>query len=331
MTGTGITDGGLFADEIEAVPQVSLADKFGVPPLTTLDRRVGPWQARRREWLALGIESEVGRSEALTFAKHAARTDGFAAAIGAKLDGLDPVSQKLLAVSGGTSVFDPVLCELVYRWFSKPGATVLDPFAGGSVRGIVASVLGRTYVGCDIRDEQLEANRTQAHRGGHKGVEWRKQDATAIADAPDGYLPAEVDLIFSCPPYADLEVYSDDPRDISTWSYEDFVRGHAAAIAGAVDRLRPNRYAAWVIGEVRDKKTGAYRGLVAETIRAFIAAGCSFLNEFIILDPAATAAIRAERPFVANRKATKVHQNLLIFVKGSIGHAAAWANDDLDD
>lgn len=37
----------------------------------------------------------------------------------------------------GTSIFDPVLCELAYRWFSPVGGLILDPFAGGSVRGIV--------------------------------------------------------------------------------------------------------------------------------------------------------------------------------------------------
>jgi hypothetical protein len=31
-----------------------------------------------------------------------------------------------------------VLCEIAYRWFSPPGGLILDPFAGGSVRGIVA-------------------------------------------------------------------------------------------------------------------------------------------------------------------------------------------------
>jgi len=36
---------------------------------------------------------------------------------------------------------------------------VLDPFAGGSVRGIVASRLGYRYVGIELRQEQVEANR----------------------------------------------------------------------------------------------------------------------------------------------------------------------------
>lgn len=61
----------------------------------------------------------------------------------------------------GTSVFDPVLCELVYRWFSPAGGLVLDPFAGGSVRGVVAGVLGRRYAGLDLSAEQVLANETQ--------------------------------------------------------------------------------------------------------------------------------------------------------------------------
>ncbi|MFT7593218.1 MAG: hypothetical protein ACI8R4_000531 [Paracoccaceae bacterium] len=39
------------------------------------------------------------------------------------------------ATASGTSIFDPVLCEIAYRWFCPQGGTVLDPFAGGSVRG----------------------------------------------------------------------------------------------------------------------------------------------------------------------------------------------------
>ena len=38
-----------------------------------------------------------------------------------------------------TSIFDPVLCELAYRWSCPQGGTIIDPFAGGSVRGVVAA------------------------------------------------------------------------------------------------------------------------------------------------------------------------------------------------
>ena len=46
---------------------------------------------------------------------------------------------KFTNTGGILSVFDPVLCELMYYWFSFDKAKILDPFAGGSVRGIIAS------------------------------------------------------------------------------------------------------------------------------------------------------------------------------------------------
>ncbi len=39
----------------------TLSDRFGVPPFSVLDARQGYWQDRKRAWLALGIESELGR------------------------------------------------------------------------------------------------------------------------------------------------------------------------------------------------------------------------------------------------------------------------------
>jgi hypothetical protein len=39
----------------------SLADRFGVPPFSVLNAREGWWQDRKRAWIALGIQSELGR------------------------------------------------------------------------------------------------------------------------------------------------------------------------------------------------------------------------------------------------------------------------------
>lgn len=43
--------------------KVSLADRFGIPPFSVLNAREGWWQDRKRAWLALGIQSELGRGE----------------------------------------------------------------------------------------------------------------------------------------------------------------------------------------------------------------------------------------------------------------------------
>ena len=46
-------------------PPVSLADRFGIAPFSVLNAREGWWQNRKRAWLALGIQSELGRGEDL--------------------------------------------------------------------------------------------------------------------------------------------------------------------------------------------------------------------------------------------------------------------------
>ncbi|MCR6673248.1 ParB/Srx family N-terminal domain-containing protein [Devosia ginsengisoli] len=45
--------------------KVTLSDRFGVAPFSVLNAREGWWQDRKRAWLALGIQSEVGRGENL--------------------------------------------------------------------------------------------------------------------------------------------------------------------------------------------------------------------------------------------------------------------------
>jgi DNA modification methylase len=223
--------------------------------------------------------------------------------------------------TNGTSIFDPVLCELVYRWWSPPGGVVLDPFAGGSVRGVVAGLLGRRYVGVELRAEQVEANRQQAQEiipG--QPVEWVCGDSRALL--PSVSLPAAADLLFSCPPYADLEVYSDDPADISNMPYDEFLAAYRDIIAAGVERLANDRFACIVIGDVRDRR-GHYRGLIGETVRAFADAGCSFYNEAILVTPVGSLPVRVGRQFAAGRKLGKTHQNVLVFVKGDGARAAA--------
>lgn len=47
-----------------------LADRFLVPPFSILDTRQGYWQERKRQWLALGIQSEIGRGGGMTYQDH---------------------------------------------------------------------------------------------------------------------------------------------------------------------------------------------------------------------------------------------------------------------
>jgi DNA modification methylase len=212
----------------------------------------------------------------------------------------------------GTSVFDPVLCELVYRWFSPKEAYIIDPFAGGSVRGIVASVLGRNYTGVDLSSNQIEANIKQVETicKDHIPI-YHNADSLNIKEVAKG----EYDLLFTCPPYANLEIYSDDPRDISNMDYPEFYKTFRQIIFNSLSILKEDRFAVIVVGEVRDKK-GKYFNFVSDTIKICCEAGLIYYNEAILITVAGSLPIRAGKAFTASRKLGKTHQNVLVFVKG---------------
>lgn len=224
------------------------------------------------------------------------------------------------ATQSGTSIFDPVICELAYRWFCPPGGNVLDPFAGGSVRGIVASHLGRAYHGVELRAEQVGANFQQLPLAKEPAPFWYTGDSVNI-----GIICSHVkaDFVFSCPPYGDLERYSDDPRDLSAMDYPAFLDAYRAIIGAAAALLKPDRFACFVVGDIRDKK-GNYRNFVGDTVEAFRAAGLHYYNEAILITAVGSLPIRVNRQFQTGRKLGKTHQNILVFVKGD-GKKAAQA------
>jgi hypothetical protein len=227
----------------------------------------------------------------------------------------------------GTSIFDPVLCELAYRWFCPPGGTVLDPFAGGSVRGIVASKLGRKYVGVDLSLRQVEANRVQAEticKNDPFPPTWLNGSSVDIELLAQG---VQADFIFSCPPYFDLEVYSDDPRDLSTMSYPQFREMYDAIIAASVRMLKPDRFAVFVVGDVRDKN-GFYYGFPWHTVEAFQKAGAHYYNEAVLVTSVGSLPVRVGRQFAASRKLGRTHQTVLGFVKGDPKIASGLIQDE---
>lgn len=659
-----------------ALLSMPLAERFLVPPFSVLDGRAGYWQDRKRAWLALGIQSELGRGRDIVpnGTTRPPEQDGVYRRTGRQAppmgllgqsdqvrsgyeeqrapfkkqrnpqafgsgrpgdlaneyvhgplmksdSGNDPAyywkKQMVEAALGhpisteefqqqyydgpdaywsGTSIFDPVLCELIYRWFAPAGGMVLDPFAGGSVRGIVASWLGLGYVGVDLGAMQVKANEIQADhilanrttvarehtisdpdaltpiqpisdgrwmkrddlfevagvRGGkvrtclalaagapglvtagarmspqaaivaaiaqHTGVPARihtpggsrsailqyceargaevvqhnpgyntvivaraREDAAAsgwteipfgmecqeaihqtrrqaqaipsgvqrivvpcgsgmslagllwglqdvgrpipvlavqvganpkkrlaqyappgwesqvtlvkcqgayhtpavetvlegvqldpiyeakcipflqpgdllwvvgvrptmesirpgdmprwiVGDSTNlgGLLPKdfEADLIFSCPPYYDLEVYSDDPLDLSRApTYEAFLQGYQQAIALALTRLRPDRFACFVVGDIRDK-AGFYRNFVADTVRAFEEQGAHLYNDAVLVTAIGSLSLRVSKQFQASRKLGKTHQNVLVFYKGDPKAISAFGPVDVAD
>lgn len=321
---------------------MSMFDRFLAPPFSIFDARQGYWQDRKREWLALGIKSEVGRGANLLDMSDSAnawmrgdkslgrRRQANGRMIGKTFNiGFNADKENDWATEdgkgSGTSIFDPVLCELIYRWFTPPSGGILDPFAGGSVRGVVAGRLGRSYVGVDLRAEQVAANHVQAHEICPRAkVTWVQGDSVHLSDLRILHdLPVEYDFVFSCPPYADLEKYSDDPADLSNMEYDKFLVAYTRIIEASCSMLRDDRFACFVVGDIRNRKTGNYRNFVGDTVRAFQHAGLELYNDAILLTSIGSLPLRINKQFVNYRKLGKTHQNVLVFLKGDAGRAVA--------
>jgi hypothetical protein len=283
----------IFPDEGE---HKSLAERFIIPPLSVFRVASGYWQDRKKAWLSIGIQSEKGRDDGM-------------------LKNLAALAKK---ASGSTlpseSIFDPVLCEIMYRWFCPSGGQILDPFAGGSVRGVIAGSLGYSYTGIDLRQEQIDANYSQIDIVRDRKPTWICGDSRDMdARLSPGF---EADFVFSCPPYADLEIYSKEPEDLSNMGYPEFIAVYEDIIKKACSRLKDDSFAVFVVGEARSK-TGPYYGLVPDTVKAFESAGVRFYNEMILVTQIAAKALTVAEGFVKSRKIGKIHQNILVFVKGN--------------
>lgn len=284
----------------------TLGRDFIVPPFTVLDTRTPAWHQRRKAWDTVIEASELRRGENLL---------GFS-------------SSKVMPERGGyTSIFDPVLCEIIYRWFGIERGSILDPFAGGSVRGVVAGTMGMEYFGNDLSGEQVAEDERQAKSAAEKVGEQFITPAYHVGDSCkiDEFVKEAsnnkmFDLVMSCPPYADLEKYSDDKNDLSNMDYVQFLEKYREIIKKTVAMLKPNRFAVFVVGEIRDK-SGEYRNFVGDTIKAFQDAGLRYYNHAILVNRNGSAGVRARKQ-MQNRKLVHTHQNVIVGLKGDAGGGA---------
>jgi hypothetical protein len=282
-----------------------IADRLGFPATTLLDQRDRTWLARKGAWRgtaegsAPGIVDHVGREHVETWhcEMHGYQEGG----AGAR-----------------TSQFCPVLCELLVRWYTAAGDTVIDPFAGGPTRGVVCAALGRRYVGCELRPEQVAADRAAAEALGYgpgapwrtaahaPAPEWREGDSRLLArDLP------EADAVLACPPYGPLEEYGGGDADLSMMREEEFLAAYREIVAACCARLRPGRFSAFVVGPWR-RADGTMVDLAGITVAAHEAAGCRLYDR--AATPHSHSAWRALRQ-IAGRKLVRAHQEIVVCVR----------------
>lgn len=305
----------------------SLNERFIVPPFSILDTRKGYWQERKKVWRELIGDMGESRKDTLItsvelkykdiYTRSRRERSKLGISFKEYLEKYVSEEEKEMAaqkvVSAGVSLFDPVLSEIICRWFTPhQGAKIFDCFAGDTQKGLVFGKCGYSFTGVELRKEQVDINR-KALENLNLPVEYICDDGQNVAQ----HFEAESqDLLFSCPPYFDLEQYSDLDNDASNQkTYDDFIGILRNAFTSAIVCLKNNRFAVVVVGDVRDKKTGFYYDFCGDIKQIFKDGGMPLYNEIILIESGASLAIRAGRSMI-NRKVGKMHQNVLVFYKG---------------
>lgn len=280
--------GGLEEEFEEGEKEVHnlLSDRFIVPPFSILDTRKGYWTERKRYWKELIGDNGESREGTL-----------------ADQDGM------MGGINNGVSILDPVLAELSNLWFGINNCKTFDCFAGDSVFGVVSDAVGNSFTGIELRQEQADLNNQRLR--GSKSKYFCDDGQNVLKHIPEN----SQDLLFSCPPYFNLEVYSDLKNDASNQKeYKDFLNILDNAFSGSIKCLKDNRFAVIVISNIRDKK-GFYYNLVDDIKNIFIKNNMPLYNDMILLESVGTLPQRVANS-MKNRKVGKCHQNVLVFYKG---------------
>jgi len=220
------------------------------------------------------------------------------------------------------SEFNPNVAERIVVYWSEPGDLIIDPFGGRATRAIVATELGRDYIGYEIAPkthnltiERLnfrDANFTQnifSNRG-------RSKIILGDGCVMDQSLDESADLIMTCPPYHNLEKYEDvDGQLSSIKDYDDFLNKIQICTNNIYRVLKPNKFCAWVCGDWRNQSKGGFFAFHIDSINCFKQSGLS-LWDVVILHNNSPFASKQAAKCEKQRYTSKIHEYLLIFKKG---------------
>lgn len=186
----------------------------------------------------------------------------------------------------------------------------------GAVDAVAASIKEFGFkvpivIDANIAGYEKVAHNTDVFGNPLQSPTWICGDSQNIDTAISG---GDFDMLLTCPPYFDLEQYSDNPADISNMSYDDFLAAYETILTKSIAKVKDNGFIAIVVGEVRDDD-GIYRNFIGDTVEAVKRAGAAYYNEIVLVTMLGTLPIRIRRQFEVSRKVGNTHQKALVFLK----------------
>lgn len=241
--------------------------------------------------------------------------------------GFDGKLGKAFSVSGrtcrgkgaGLSRFPQNVGRRLLLFYTEPGDTVLDPFAGHNSRMELCWRADRHYKGNDISDYFQSMNYAVLL----KLIQEREDDFfgkmpnVELTVGDSRHLPWENgtgDFTITSPPYYNLEHYGDEPEQLGLGarSYQDFLDRLGEVCVENFRVLKPGRFAVWCVNDFRlDGQFYDYHGDVIELMSeaGFV------LHDEAIIDLVSSIAAAFANQALERKLLPKRHEYALIFQK----------------
>jgi len=197
------------------------------------------------------------------------------------------------------SHFPQEVASICYELFLRDATSIFDPFAGWGERGAFAKTFNKNYVGFDINPVAIESALNLY------GVQ------NTLADSADDDIP-EFDGLITCPPYWNLESYSDSGIDaIQTWG--KFLFEYRRIIERCYLSAKSGTNFCFMVGDWRD--SGKYYDFTHQTRAALYSCGAVPVDELCV-SRKLVSKIKVMIPQAVRLGYTvKVHETLLVFRK----------------
>lgn len=215
-------------------------------------------------------------------------------------------------LTGKMSEFNSTLAEFVVKYWSNVGAVILDPFHGWGTRAVVSYNLGRRYIGFDISKVANEF--ISAYFNSKVSLTSGFMPTFFLSDGCklEGIPASSVDLVFTCPPYFNIEKYESGQyqlSDINNYNY--FLLRMSQCARACYSVLKDGSYCIIVAGDWR--VDGELKLFGKDIIEVFLRVG--FLMHDFIVHKLNSVNILGCGEFERNGFVCKSHEYVLVFKK----------------
>lgn len=208
------------------------------------------------------------------------------------------------------SVMAAELVDFFVKFYSRPGATYLDPFAGHGVRMQTALLRGMNYLGMDAsaayvdymtsvlsRYELSAGQRVEVRRGDSRDPSWIDDEAG--------------DFCFTSPPYWDVEYYGPEPEQLGTGhTYTEFLHGMRDVLAAWAPKFKRGSYVCLNVNDLR--REGRFVPYHSDLMRVLDEVGYELIDVWVVEGLVAGLPRAFAVSHLQQRIAPKAHEYVLI-------------------